>query len=946
MGSRLSAVAVAVAAALSLAATLPATAAEPPGRLLFEWIGAEDGSVGDTARALAAGPPGVLYVGTHDGLRRYDGERFVRVPAPHGTVEHVVTALLYDEPTQTLYVSTGAAAWRVRDGGTAELLRAGGSEDIHSQWARGPDGTFWLADQVGIWKLAPDADTFERLDDGPWRGVAVEADGTLWTCSIDGVFRGGPGGERVIDHPARRLLALPDGRGVAAGTDHGLYVVQGPAVRGLAPQRLVVTDLALVDGRLVGPTNLGVLLADPTDTSSELRRSQAGGILVRVAADDEGQLWFGELGRGLARVAEPSVRVWNPAKWAEQPGRTLILTQRKVGDRLLVAGMDRGWWVTPDLGISDATVAPGWNVDSVPLPDGGWVLVDNDARTWLRAPDGAMRAVIDPGRQSDRLLLLPDGSVLAPDVRGLWRAHPAPVALTPFPDEGGAGIALSDASSDGALYAIATTNVLRWTGDGFEVATEAPPGCEPANGALRNGDTLTAVCTSGLWVRAGDGPWSEPFEDVGGNEVQALARAGDELWAATGTDLLRVAPDPARFGRGHGLPPGPYRKFKLTALGDWLVQARTEDVVFVHRDALARARRTPTARILRREKIVGDRTVEVTSDADLVPGDSFLRLHLAEDSLRPADAITWRFQLDDGPWSEPQREPLLNLPGVQPGLHTVRASVRAAGTAWSEPAAWTFRLPPRWYERRDVQLGFALALVLVLSGFLVERARRLRSELDSLRERDEFRQVFGRFVAPEVAAEVLGGSLKAEGEERELTVLFADLANFTPLTESLPPRELVALLNRWLTAMVEEIEGTGGVVNKFMGDAVVAIFGAPRPHPDHAARAVRAALAMARRTRELGAELSAGVGVNTGRAIAGPIGAESRMEYTVIGEVVNIAARVEKLTRALSADVLVTDATMASMGSEDVAEELADAGEHALKGVGERVRVWRWDLSD
>ena len=149
-----------------------------------------------------------------------------------------------------------------------------------------------------------------------------------------------------------------------------------------------------------------------------------------------------------------------------------------------------------------------------------------------------------------------------------------------------------------------------------------------------------------------------------------------------------------------------------------------------------------------------------------------------------------------------------------------------------------------------------------------------------------------------------------------------------------------SLLNAWLTEMVAAIEAEGGVVNKFIGDAVVAIFGAPRAQPDHAERAVRAARRMAAATRAVaerhGQALRAGVGVNSGTVIAGPVGAASRMEYTVIGEVVNVAARVEALTRTLDVDVLVADDTVARLGSHG----LRDRGTHALKGVPTPVRVW------
>ena len=913
-----------------------ASAAEPPGDLHFEWLGVTAGLAGDTARALAAGPPGTLYVGTNGGLARFDGARFEAMAPPAGVPVDTVTALLFDDPR--LYATSATGVWVVEDG-EARLLRDGGREDIHAQWAVGPDGVVWLAEQSGLWRMEPGG-ALALVDERAWRGVAVDEAGTVWVCGLDGVFRGGPGGVQVFAGPTRRLLALPGDRGVAIA-GRGLFVARGETVHQLA-DGVVVTDLTLLDGRLVGTTNLGLLLADSDDRSAVVRSSQHGsGILVRVAADDEGQLWVGELGRGVARVTEPGVRIWNPIDEKGQAISDKVLGVTRVDERLLVIAGTARWWVDADLRVTAADLAPGWWVSAAPLPDSTWVVVDNDVRTWRMQSDGERRLLIDSQRGGDRLIRLAPGTVLAPGEQGIWQAWPEPAQEVPYAGHH-VGVAVSRPGADGGLLTLGSEGLHRWASDGFEALGPGPADCGVGFGAISSGDAVVAVCADATFVGRG-GDWSRVALD---ERPRALAEHAGEVWGSGLGELFRIEPAPQRFGPGHGLPDGPYRFDSLVLFGDWLVQGRAEDVLFVDRARLTRVRRTPRPRIGRVEKLLGDRAVRVRSDSDLVPGDSFLRLQLEEDSLRPTESIRWRFRFDDGPWSSPQAEPQVNLPGVQPGRHRVEVQVRVSGGGWSEPVRWVFRLPPRWYERRDVQLGAILVLVLIFTGFLVERARRLRSELNTLQEREQFRQVFGRFVAPEVADEVLGGGLKAEGEERELTVLFADLRGFTPLTESLPPKELVALLNTWLTAMVEEIEREGGIVNKFLGDAVVAIFGAPRAQPDHAVRAARAGIAMARRTVELGGELAAGIGVNTGRAIAGPIGAQSRMEYTVIGEVVNVAARVEALTRTLAAAVLITDATHEAMGDPSAVSGLIDAGEHPLKGVGHDVRVWRWDLPE
>jgi len=912
------------ALALLLLLTGSALAAEPPGRLILDTVPPEAGLPGDTARALAVGPPGVLYVGSRGGVSVFDGERFRSIePPPDLAVSHVNALLWHDE---TLYVSSQVGVWRMRDGRTDVLADETG-QHIHAQWAVGPDGTVYLADPHGIRRV--DGDRLTLVEAGHARGVAVGPDGAIWVAGMDGVRRVGES-DPVVPSRTRRLLMLADGT-LAVGAEDGLWFVDAAGARHVADDALI-TDLTVWNGRVVASTNLGILLAAPDRTGATLLGVTVPGVLVRIAADREGQLWIGQLGRGLARVMEPGVRVWGMGG----DGDKLLVLLRQ-GDGVIAARQGRAWEVDDALTVHPADAPRGWIVSMARAGD-GWLAVDNDARTWLHPPDGEPTMVLDVGEASDRLIPMDDGRVLVGAGPGAWQVWPLPRTFSRYGAE--ALTVASRPGADGSLLALGPEGVLRWAPDGFERILPPPPTCTRGEGALATEGGILAICPKRIWYRPTDGDWEEVAVGLGVHGPPLAFRGG--AWVTTLGRVEQLAPSRASFGPEHGLPEGPYNPYRLSSVGDWLAFGRTNDVVFVDVQRLGRDRPVPAARIAQIEKLTGDRAIVIASDADLEPGDSFLRLHLAENSLLPPSSIAWRFRMDEGPWSDAQAASRINLPGVPPGRHTIEAQVRAAGGPWSEPARWAFRLPPRWYERRDVQLGFLLAISLVLTGFLVERARRLRGQLQALEQEREFRKVFGRFVAPEVAEEVLGGGLPARGEEREITVIFADLRGFTPLTESLPPAELVNALNRWLTAMVEEIEREGGIVNKFLGDAVVAIFGAPRSQPDHARRAVRAGIAMARRTAALGGELSAGVGINSGTAIAGPIGAESRMEYTVIGEAVNVAARVEALTRTLDADVLITDATYAALEAAE-AGQLRDAGAHGLKGVSDAVQVWRWD---
>ncbi len=192
-----------------------------------------------------------------------------------------------------------------------------------------------------------------------------------------------------------------------------------------------------------------------------------------------------------------------------------------------------------------------------------------------------------------------------------------------------------------------------------------------------------------------------------------------------------------------------------------------------------------------------------------------------------------------------------------------------------------------------------------------------------LEEREKLKYTFGRFVSKDVASAVLNDRIPLAGERREVTILFQDIRNFTTISERTDAAALVQILNQFFTEMVSAVEAEGGVVKQFTGDGVMALFGAPNSYPDSAARAVRAALGMVYRLESLNVrlrrpgipDLRIGVGIHTGEVIAGLIGPDSRVEYAVIGDAVNLASRIEGLTKELQATILVTDETASRLGS-------------------------------
>ncbi|RME73599.1 MAG: FHA domain-containing protein [Planctomycetota bacterium] len=203
---------------------------------------------------------------------------------------------------------------------------------------------------------------------------------------------------------------------------------------------------------------------------------------------------------------------------------------------------------------------------------------------------------------------------------------------------------------------------------------------------------------------------------------------------------------------------------------------------------------------------------------------------------------------------------------------------------------------------------------------------RLYQEALEAREREErVRRIFQKYVPADVVRRVLSMSEDERlSAKLEATVLFSDIRSFTSLSERLPPEEVVAFLNDYLQRMVRIVDEAGGIVDKFIGDAIMAVFGAPAPRPDDARRAVRAALAMLaeierfneEQRRRGGVRIEVGIGIHTGSVIAGNMGSDKKMEYTVIGDTVNAACRIEALTKDLGYPLLVSRACLTEAGPE------------------------------
>ena len=221
--------------------------------------------------------------------------------------------------------------------------------------------------------------------------------------------------------------------------------------------------------------------------------------------------------------------------------------------------------------------------------------------------------------------------------------------------------------------------------------------------------------------------------------------------------------------------------------------------------------------------------------------------------------------------------------------------------------------------------------------------------INNAKARERERDIFGRVVSPEVREKLLNDELNLGGEVKRVAVLFSDIRNFTPLVESSSPENVVAMLNEYFTQMNEVIRANGGYINNFIGDAIVAVFGAPVDQVKPEILAVKTAVAMHekvieinKRRKELGDDLiNCGVGVSVGKVVAGKIGSPDRFAYTVIGDAVNVASRLEGITKnypGLCPILFTGEVYEAARGA--IEKKIDDMGPQQLKGMQKRVHVY------
>ncbi|MDO8908812.1 MAG: adenylate/guanylate cyclase domain-containing protein [Pseudohongiella sp.] len=249
-------------------------------------------------------------------------------------------------------------------------------------------------------------------------------------------------------------------------------------------------------------------------------------------------------------------------------------------------------------------------------------------------------------------------------------------------------------------------------------------------------------------------------------------------------------------------------------------------------------------------------------------------------------------------------------------------------------------------EQGDYKAGAARRSAGGANDELAQLDSSVTAMAKGLAERENMRDLLGKVVSPQIAAELLASQIELGGEERVVTVLFADIRGFTALSEQQTPSQTLHMLNLCFEQICTAIEDSGGVVDKFTGDAVMALFGAPVMHADDAVRAGQAIAAIEAALERLkddprlpAAGLSIGLGIHTGLVVAGNMGSQNRMNYTVIGDAVNLAARLESLTRVYGVSNLISEEFVAAMGDSANDFDIQELDLVRVKGKRETSRL-------
>lgn len=239
--------------------------------------------------------------------------------------------------------------------------------------------------------------------------------------------------------------------------------------------------------------------------------------------------------------------------------------------------------------------------------------------------------------------------------------------------------------------------------------------------------------------------------------------------------------------------------------------------------------------------------------------------------------------------------------------------------------------------KNDMINEMVKVVILAISGFAGYNISKNHDKLffrglQTEKEKEQLKSTFGRYVSNEVVEKILNRKVTTSGEKREATVMFLDIKNFTTLSENVEPQQLVCILNVFFSYMIDIIQKHDGFINKFIGDAIMVVFGAPINYEDHREKAFACALEMHRSSDEInekilefanGWKLDFGIGINTGEIILGNVGNNIRTEYTALGDTVNLASRFERMTRILNASIILGESAYCDSFSVHVSPPLS-----------------------
>lgn len=278
--------------------------------------------------------------------------------------------------------------------------------------------------------------------------------------------------------------------------------------------------------------------------------------------------------------------------------------------------------------------------------------------------------------------------------------------------------------------------------------------------------------------------------------------------------------------------------------------------------------------------------------------------------------------------------------GLVAGLeHLVFAYIVIGGLA-SEPEAGFWRLPIYHFNR-----SLSLLVAGVVAGLLAQQIRnQVEKSVRSVLERDRAVRIFGQYVSPQIAEKLLKQPVELAGELRHVCVMFLDIRDFSSYAASARPEAVMTYLNRLFDFMIDIVNAHQGIVNKFLGDGFMAVFGAPIDDAEPCVHAVDASRKILVRLDELNAAgtihlTRVGIGLHMGEAVTGNVGSSERKEYTIIGDVVNLAARLEQATKEFNARLLISDVVRQNLAPAVTGIE--DLGWVELKGQANAVRVFK-----